>query len=112
MCIFTRPSRMTPRTPLAFNRDTLGFEVRNDAGNDVMRWITVGQPGTSIVLEPPAADLGITDDERRWPIGVGVEGGDQEPGPRPCSLRHRDPAVDSRAPVHLEPDMQSRGQND
>ena len=33
-----------------------------------MRWITVGpadQPGTSIVLHPPAADPGITDDERR-----------------------------------------------
>ena len=33
-----------------------------------MRWITVGpadQPGTSIVLHPPAVDPGITDDERR-----------------------------------------------
>jgi len=33
-----------------------------------MRWITVGpagQPGTSIVLHPPAADPGITADERR-----------------------------------------------
>jgi predicted enzyme related to lactoylglutathione lyase len=33
-----------------------------------MRWLTVGsadQPGTSIVLHPPAADPGITDDERR-----------------------------------------------
>ncbi len=33
-----------------------------------MRWLTVGpadQPGTSIVLSPPAADPGITDDERR-----------------------------------------------
>ena len=33
-----------------------------------MRWITVGpagQPGTSIVLYPPAADPGVTDDERR-----------------------------------------------
>ncbi|MER5362354.1 VOC family protein, partial [Streptomyces sp. NPDC002785] len=48
--------------------DTLGFEVRNDVGNGKMRWITVGpadQPGTSIVLEPPAAGPGITDDERR-----------------------------------------------
>ncbi|MER7335263.1 MULTISPECIES: VOC family protein [unclassified Micromonospora] len=53
---------------LAFYRDTLGFEVRNDVGYDGMRWITVGpanQPGTSIVLHPPAADPGITDDERR-----------------------------------------------
>ena len=33
-----------------------------------MRWITVGpvnQPGTSIVLHPPGADPGITDEERR-----------------------------------------------
>jgi uncharacterized glyoxalase superfamily protein PhnB len=53
---------------LAFYRDTLGFEVRNDVGYGGMRWITVGpvnQPGTSIVLHPPAADPSITDDERR-----------------------------------------------
>ena len=52
----------------AFYRDTLGFEVRNDIGYEGMRWITVGpadQPGTSIVLHPPAADPGVTDDERR-----------------------------------------------
>jgi predicted enzyme related to lactoylglutathione lyase len=57
-----------PDAALAFYRDTLGFEVRNDVGNGKMRWITVGpsgQPGTSILLAPPAADPGITDDERR-----------------------------------------------
>ena len=57
-----------PDVALAFYRDTLGFEVRNDVGYGGMRWITVGpagQPGTSIVLHPPAADPGITDDERR-----------------------------------------------
>ena len=57
-----------PETSLAFYRDTLGFEVRGDVGNGEMRWITVGppdQPGTSIVLHPPAADPGITEDERR-----------------------------------------------
>jgi len=57
-----------PDAALAFYRDTLGFEVRNDVGYRGMRWITVGpadQPGTSIVLHPPAADPGITDDERR-----------------------------------------------
>lgn len=56
-----------PDASLAFYRDTLGFEVRNDVGYDGMRWITVGpanQPGMSIVLEPPAADPGITDSER------------------------------------------------
>ncbi|ABG95634.1 MULTISPECIES: VOC family protein [Rhodococcus] len=57
-----------PDAALAFYRDTLGFEVRNDVGYNGLRWITVGpadQPGTSIVLHPPAADPGITDDERR-----------------------------------------------
>ncbi|MFD7246278.1 VOC family protein [Streptomyces massasporeus] len=57
-----------PDAALAFYRDTLGFEVRNDVGYEGMRWITVGpvgQPGTNIVLHPPAADPGITEDERR-----------------------------------------------
>jgi uncharacterized glyoxalase superfamily protein PhnB len=57
-----------PDAALAFYRDTLGFEVRNDVGYEGMRWITVGpadQAGTSIVLYPPAATPGITDDERR-----------------------------------------------
>src|SRR5436305_4809999 len=57
-----------PDASLTFYRDTLGFEVRNDVGYGGMRWITVGpadQPGTAIVLEPPGADPGITEDERR-----------------------------------------------
>ncbi|MCF3146880.1 VOC family protein [Streptomyces platensis] len=57
-----------PDAALGFYRDTLGFEVRNDVGYQGMRWITVGpsgQPGTSIVLTPPAADPGVTDEERR-----------------------------------------------
>src|SRR5215211_6500532 len=57
-----------PDASLAFYRDTLGFEVRGDVGYGGMRWITVGpadQPGTSIVLYPPDATPGITDDERR-----------------------------------------------
>ena len=57
-----------PDASLAFYRDALGFEVRDDVGYEGMRWITVGpagQPGTSIVLYPPAADPGITEDERR-----------------------------------------------
>ena len=56
-----------PDKSLAFYRDTLGFEVRNDVAYRGMRWITVGpadQP-TSIVLYPPGADPGVTDDERR-----------------------------------------------
>ena len=57
-----------PEASLAFYRDILGFEVRNDVGRGEMRWITVGppgQPGMSIVLHPPAVDPGVTDDERR-----------------------------------------------
>jgi uncharacterized glyoxalase superfamily protein PhnB len=53
---------------LAFYRDTLGFELRIDAGYNGLRWLTVGpvdQPGVAIVLTPPAVDPGITDDERR-----------------------------------------------
>ena len=56
-----------PDASLAFYRDVLGFEVRNDVGYQGMRWITVGpaeQPGTSIVLYPPTATPGITDDEQ------------------------------------------------
>jgi catechol 2,3-dioxygenase-like lactoylglutathione lyase family enzyme len=57
-----------PEASLAFYRDTLGFEVRNDVGYGGKRWITVGpagQRGTSVVLYPPDADPGVTDDERR-----------------------------------------------
>jgi catechol 2,3-dioxygenase-like lactoylglutathione lyase family enzyme len=58
-----------PDASLAFYRDTLGFEVRNDVEYGGMHWITVGspaQPGTSIVLHPPGGgDPGLTDDERR-----------------------------------------------
>ncbi|MFF3288586.1 VOC family protein [Streptomyces sp. NPDC003023] len=57
-----------PDASLVFYRDVLGFEVRSDVGQGKMRWITVGpagQPGTSILLAPPAADPGVTEDERR-----------------------------------------------
>ena len=57
-----------PEASVAFYRDALGFEVRQDVGQGKMRWITVGpagQPDTSILLAPPAADPGVTEDERR-----------------------------------------------
>ena len=66
-----------PEASLAFYRDALGFEVRNDVGTGTMRWITVGppnQPDTSILLAPPAADSGITDDERRTIIEMMAKG--------------------------------------
>jgi catechol 2,3-dioxygenase-like lactoylglutathione lyase family enzyme len=66
-----------PEASLAFYRDTLGFEVRNEVGYGGKRWITVGpadQPGTSIVLYPPGADPGITDDERRTILEMMAKG--------------------------------------
>ncbi|HWG67634.1 MAG TPA: VOC family protein [Rhodanobacteraceae bacterium] len=65
-------SSMLPQTDpdasLAFYRDVLGFEVRNDVGYHGLRWITMGppdQPDTNIVLFPPSASPGVTDDEKR-----------------------------------------------
>ena len=66
-----------PDASLVFYRDTLGFEVRSDVGSGTMRWITVGppnQPGTSILLAPPAADPGITDDERQTIVEMMAKG--------------------------------------
>ena len=57
-----------PDAALAFYRDALGFEVRNDVEYGGMHWLTLGppgQPGTSIVLYPTAASPGLTDHERR-----------------------------------------------
>ncbi len=59
--------RNDPDASLAFYRDTLGFEVRSerrrrrDALDQV---VSDDQPGTSIVLYPPAADPRVTDHER------------------------------------------------
>jgi catechol 2,3-dioxygenase-like lactoylglutathione lyase family enzyme len=66
-----------PDASLAFYRDTLGFEVRGDVGYRGMRWITVGppdQPNTSIVLHPPAATPGITDEERQTILELMAKG--------------------------------------
>jgi catechol 2,3-dioxygenase-like lactoylglutathione lyase family enzyme len=62
---------------LAFYRDVLGFEVRNDVGYKDMRWITVGppnQPDTSIVLMPPLASPGITEEEGRMLLELIAKG--------------------------------------
>jgi uncharacterized glyoxalase superfamily protein PhnB len=66
-----------PEAALAFYRDILGFEVRNDVEYGGMRWISVGppgQPGISIVLHPPAVTPGITDDERRTIVEMMAKG--------------------------------------
>jgi predicted enzyme related to lactoylglutathione lyase len=52
---------------LAFYRDVLGLEVRNDVGFEGMRWVTVGspsQPGVDMVLEPPLADPNASPSDR------------------------------------------------
>jgi uncharacterized glyoxalase superfamily protein PhnB len=62
---------------LAFYRDALGFELRKDVGYNGMRWLTVGpvgQPDTNIVLEPPAMDPGLNDDERRTILELMAKG--------------------------------------
>jgi predicted enzyme related to lactoylglutathione lyase len=66
-----------PDASVAFYRDALGFEVRQDVGQGTMRWITVGpagQPDTSILLAPPAIDPGITEDERRTIVEMMAKG--------------------------------------
>lgn len=47
-----------PDESLAFYRDALGFEVRNDVSSGDYRWVTIGsptQPGLEIVLSEPHA---------------------------------------------------------
>ncbi len=66
-----------PDASLAFYRDLLGFEVRDDVGYGGLRWITLGQPGqpdTALVLEPPTADPGKTEDERRFVVEMMAKG--------------------------------------
>jgi uncharacterized glyoxalase superfamily protein PhnB len=53
---------------IAFYRDVLGFEVRNDVGFEGMRWVTVGspsQPDVNIVLEPPLADPNASEADKK-----------------------------------------------
>jgi predicted enzyme related to lactoylglutathione lyase len=62
---------------VAFYRDVLGFQVRSDFGQGRMRWITLGpedQPDISLLLAPPAADPGVTDDERRTIVEMMAKG--------------------------------------
>lgn len=57
-----------PEASLAFYRDVLEFEVRNDVAYGGNRWITVGpkgKPDTSVVLYPPGATPGVTEAEKR-----------------------------------------------
>jgi catechol 2,3-dioxygenase-like lactoylglutathione lyase family enzyme len=56
-----------PEESLAFYRDLLGWELRNDVGYNGMRWLTVGpaDQAMSIVLYPPEAEPALTDEGRR-----------------------------------------------
>jgi predicted enzyme related to lactoylglutathione lyase len=53
---------------LAFYRDVLGLEVRNDVAFEGMRWLSVGppsQPHVEIVLESPGADPNASPADRQ-----------------------------------------------
>jgi catechol 2,3-dioxygenase-like lactoylglutathione lyase family enzyme len=53
-----------PDAALAFYRDTLGLEVRNEVANDGFRWITLStadQPEIEIVLSQPHAGRSAED---------------------------------------------------
>jgi uncharacterized glyoxalase superfamily protein PhnB len=66
-----------PAQSLAFYRDALGFEVRKEVEYNGLHWITVGpadQPDTSIVLHPPAATPGLTEEERRTIVEMMAKG--------------------------------------
>lgn len=66
-----------PDASLAFYRDLLGFEVQGDVGQGDMRWLTFGspaQPDVRLVLTPPAADPGVTEDERRTVLELMAKG--------------------------------------
>ncbi|GAA1491340.1 VOC family protein [Brachybacterium sacelli] len=62
---------------LAFYRDGLGFEVRQDDAYDDMRWLRVGPPGqpeTSIALHPPVLDPGVSEEELRAVLSLMAKG--------------------------------------
>jgi uncharacterized glyoxalase superfamily protein PhnB len=65
-----------PDAAVAFYRDVLGFEIRMDVGYEGKRWITVGPPGqpVSIVLYPPDATPGLTEDELRTVVEMMAKG--------------------------------------
>jgi catechol 2,3-dioxygenase-like lactoylglutathione lyase family enzyme len=81
---------------LAFYRDVLGLEVRNDVGFEGMRWVSVGapsQPDVEIVLEPPVADPNASPADATFEH-IRAAGGEvlQEPidmpyGVRDCAFR-------------------------
>lgn len=52
---------------LAFYRDAVGMEVRNDVGYGGMRWVTMGFAGqdVNVVLEPPLADPSASAEDRK-----------------------------------------------
>jgi catechol 2,3-dioxygenase-like lactoylglutathione lyase family enzyme len=66
-----------PEASLRFYRDLLGFELTQDVGQGAMRWLTFvapTQPDVRLVLTPPVADPGVTDDERRTVVELMAKG--------------------------------------
>ncbi|MCA5891948.1 VOC family protein [Isoptericola sp. NEAU-Y5] len=66
-----------PEASLGFYRDLLGFELVQEVGRGDMRWLTFVSPAqrdVRLVLTPPAADPGVTDDERRTIVELMAKG--------------------------------------
>ncbi|MFJ5269268.1 VOC family protein [Streptomyces sp. NPDC088358] len=62
---------------LAFYRDVLGLEVRNDVGFEGMRWVTLSpplQPDVEIVLEPPDASPDASPADKRAMVELLAKG--------------------------------------
>lgn len=66
-----------PEASLGFYRDLLGFELTQDVGQGDMRWLTFvapTRPDVRLVLTPPVADPGVTEDERRTVVELMAKG--------------------------------------
>ena len=104
-----------PDASVAFYRDTLGFELRNDVEYGGLHWIEVrppNQPDTSIVLYPPAATPGITEDERRMIAEMMAKGTFASVNLATADLDATFERVQARAEVVQEPTEQPYGVRD
>jgi catechol 2,3-dioxygenase-like lactoylglutathione lyase family enzyme len=66
-----------PEATLGFYRDLLGFELTQDVGQGEMRWLTFvapTRPVVRLVLTPPVADPGVSDEERRTVVELMAKG--------------------------------------
>ena len=78
-----------PDPALAFYRDTLGLELRNDVAKGDFRWITVGaasQPGVGIVLTNYLNGSPADSDAVAALVTFGILGAFGFGGPRPIGI--------------------------